>query len=126
MSSRSAAAGDSAPSCWTWLSAGPVDVLPDHTANTFAAWLQDHRHVKMVCRDRGGAFADGANRAMSGIPRMADRWHLLHNLATAVEKTSDATAPASSNPNLSRTVPPRHPRKRALSSRSVPAGTRMA
>ncbi|MFZ3467547.1 ISL3 family transposase [Streptomyces sp. 4.24] len=65
----------------------PVDVLPDHTSDTFAAWLRDHRHVRMICRDRGGAFAEGAERALPGVPQVADRWQLLHNLASAVEKT---------------------------------------
>jgi transposase len=65
----------------------PVDVLPDHTADTFADWLRRHPHVGTVCRDRGGAFAEGAERGQPGIPQVADRWHLLHNLATALEKT---------------------------------------
>jgi len=64
----------------------PVDVLPDHTSETFAAWLREHPTVRLVCRDRGGAFADGAQRGRPGIPQIADRWHLLDNLATAVEK----------------------------------------
>lgn len=64
----------------------PVDVLPDHTADTFAAWLQGRDHVRAVCRDRGGSFAEGAQRALPGVPQVADRWHVLHNLATAVEK----------------------------------------
>ncbi|WP_338704390.1 ISL3 family transposase (plasmid) [Streptomyces sp. Q6] len=64
----------------------PVDVLPDHTADTFAAWLQDRDHVRTVCRDRSGSFAEGAQRALPGVPQVADRWHVLHNLATAVEK----------------------------------------
>ncbi len=64
----------------------PVDVLPDHTSQTFAAWLREHPTVTLVCRDRGGAFADGAQRGRPGIPQVADRWHLLDNLATAVEK----------------------------------------
>ncbi|MGW7825247.1 ISL3 family transposase, partial [Streptomyces puniciscabiei] len=33
----------------------PVDVLPDHTADTFAAWLEGRDHVRTVCRDRGGS-----------------------------------------------------------------------
>ncbi len=64
----------------------PVDVLPDHTSDTFASWLRKHPHVRLVCRDRGSAFADGANRALPGIPQIADRRHILDNLATAVEK----------------------------------------
>ncbi|MER7049237.1 ISL3 family transposase [Streptomyces jumonjinensis] len=64
----------------------PVDVLPDHTADTFATWLREHPGVRMVCRDRGGAFAEAAERALPGVPQVADRWHVLDNLATAVEK----------------------------------------
>ncbi|ADI12996.1 putative transposase for insertion sequence element [Streptomyces bingchenggensis BCW-1] len=65
----------------------PVDVLPDHTADTFADWLRQHPHIGTVCRDRGGAFAEGAERGQPGISQVADRWHLLHNLATGLEKT---------------------------------------
>ena len=52
----------------------PVDVLPDHTADTFAVWLREHPHINTVCRDRGGAFAEGAERGQPGIPQVADRW----------------------------------------------------
>ncbi|MEU5032468.1 ISL3 family transposase [Streptomyces milbemycinicus] len=65
----------------------PVDVLPDHTADTFADWLRQHPHIGTVCRDRGGAFAEDAERGQPGISQVADRWHLLHNLATGLEKT---------------------------------------
>lgn len=65
----------------------PVDVLPDHTADTFAGWLREHPHIGTVCRDRGGAFAEGAERGQPGMPQVAGRWHLLHNLATGLEKT---------------------------------------
>lgn len=64
----------------------PVDVLPDHTADTFADWLQGREHVQTICRDRGGSFAEGTQRALPGVPQVADRWHILHNLATAVER----------------------------------------
>ncbi|MES4908137.1 transposase [Streptomyces sp. NPDC000395] len=52
----------------------PVDVLPDHTADTFADWLRQHPHIGTLCRDRGGAFAEGAERGQPGISQVADRW----------------------------------------------------
>ena len=33
----------------------PVDVLPDRTAETVAAWMQAHPEVKVVARDRAEA-----------------------------------------------------------------------
>ena len=33
----------------------PVDVLPERTAETVAAWMQAHPEVKVVARDRAEA-----------------------------------------------------------------------
>jgi transposase len=64
----------------------PVDVLPDRTKETVAAWLHAHPDVQIVCRDRSGTYAEAVREAAPGAIQVADRWHLWHNLGEAVEK----------------------------------------
>jgi transposase len=63
-----------------------VDLLPDRAVSTVAAWLKAQPDVKVVSRDRAGAYAEAVRQGAPQAQQVTDRWHLLQNLTEAVQR----------------------------------------
>ncbi|HEY6377277.1 MAG TPA: ISL3 family transposase [Edaphobacter sp.] len=61
-----------------------IDLLPDRSAESTAAWLRAHPGIEIVSRDRASLYAEAAHRAVPHAIQIADRWHLLRNLSEAL------------------------------------------
>jgi transposase len=64
----------------------PIDVLEDRAAETVATWLHAHPDVTIVARDRAEAYAAGIRQGAPEATQVADRFHLLKNLAAALQE----------------------------------------
>jgi transposase len=62
-----------------------VDLLPDRSAASVAAWLARHPTITVVCRDRSPLYADGIRQGAPAAVQVVDRFHLVDNFREAVE-----------------------------------------
>lgn len=63
-----------------------LDLLPDRSVDSAVAWLKEHPQITTIARDRGGVYAEAAAKGAPQATQVADRWHLLHNLAEVLEE----------------------------------------
>jgi transposase len=59
----------------------PIALLLDAKAETLAEWLKAHPGVKVVSRDRSKTYESGIHQGAPEAIQVADRFHLLQNLA---------------------------------------------
>jgi transposase len=64
----------------------PVDLLPERSADSVAAWLTAHPGITLISRDRSDLYADGASRGAPDAIQVADRFHLIKNLGDALDR----------------------------------------
>ena len=69
------------------------DLLPDRSAETFGGWLQRQSRIRVISRDRGGIYAEGAQCGAPRAQQVADRFHLFLNLSAAVERALEEHRP---------------------------------
>jgi transposase len=82
-----------------------IEVLPDCSVTTVAAWLVAHPTIDLISRDRASDYAAASTLGAPQARQVCDRWHVLRNLSeyvalflarmrAQVRKASQALAPA--------------------------------
>ncbi|MHC5775947.1 ISL3 family transposase [Nostoc sp.] len=64
----------------------PIALLKDAKAETLAEWLKAHPGIKIVSRDRSKTYESGIRQGAPEAIHVADRFHLLQNLAETLNQ----------------------------------------
>jgi len=63
-----------------------VDLLGEHSVESLAKWLSKHPQVEVASRDRSHICREGLSAGAPQATQVADRWHLLRNLAETLDE----------------------------------------
>jgi len=62
-----------------------IALLPERSADSTVAWLEQHPEIEVITRDRSKLYADAATRGAPQAIQVVDRFHVLRNLGEALE-----------------------------------------
>ncbi|MGI8541369.1 MAG: ISL3 family transposase, partial [Rubrobacteraceae bacterium] len=63
-----------------------ADSLPERSQESLVAWLEHHPEVETATRGRSNIYREALAKGAPEATQVADRWHLLHNLAQTLEE----------------------------------------
>ena len=64
----------------------PIDLLSSRDSANLKEWLKKYPAIKIITRDRSGAYSSAINEICPDAIQVADRFHLLMNLSDALDK----------------------------------------
>ena len=71
----------------------PVALLDGRDGASLKEWLLNNKHIKIVTRDRAGAYAKAISDALPDAIQVADRFHLFQNMMDTVKETLRSQLP---------------------------------
>lgn len=78
-----------------------VDILDDRSVESAAKWPRNHPSVEVVSRDRCGLYAQAIREGAPQAQQLADRFHLIQNLRSAIEEQMSLSGRATGRAILS-------------------------
>jgi len=71
----------------------PIEILDGRDGNALREWLKKNKQVKVVTRDRAGAYAMAISDELPSAMQIADRFHLHQNLLNAIKEALKGEIP---------------------------------